>query len=182
MEDLLLNFQYPCRIDFKVGTRQWDLFASEKFRKSLIAKCNVSTSHSIGVRLVSVELFDKYGKVLENSTKSYNMRLSKTELQKKIDGMFPVEVRRAAGAKVSEIKKAYETLLKTRPRFRMYSSSILICFDAANPSETTRVALIDFAHTHFDISLQKVDAAKPEYNDGMILGLESLSEMLTKHV
>ena len=79
-EDLNAPFTHPCTIDFKIGTRQWDLHASEKYRVGLIEKCNVSTSHSLGVRLVSAAIFDKDGKKVESSTKSENLRLSERDL------------------------------------------------------------------------------------------------------
>lgn len=180
LQDMNYGFRYPCTIDFKLGTRQWDLTASEKFRVSLIEKCNVSTSHSLGVRLVTATVSDVRGKLIENTTKSKNLRLSKSQLQKKINKIIPSAVRRSARKKLKDIRKAFADMRAKWPNMRMYSASALLCFDGADACVEPRVVLIDFAHLHFDIAAGGFDPTLPINDDGVLLGMDSLIKLLSK--
>ena len=173
-EDMNYGFQYPCTIDFKLGTRQWDLTASEKFRVKLIEKCNVSTSHSIGVRLVTATVLDRRGRVIENTTKSQNLRLSEKKLREKVKKIIPSSVRKSAKSKMKKIRESYADLLKQLPNFRMFSASLLLCFDGADSSIEPRLSLIDFAHTHFDIAADGFDPALPINEDGVLFGMDTM--------
>ena len=178
-EDMNLDFELPCTIDFKLGTRQWDLTTSEKFRVKLIEKSNVSTSHSLGIRLVAATVYDETGVIKENTTKSQNLRLSGADLQQKIVYLIPKPVRRATKEQLKKIKKAYSKLLKEYPNFRMYSASVLLCFDGGDENVPPKVTLIDFAHAHFDIAEEGVDPNKGQYEDGVLLGFDSLMSLMS---
>jgi hypothetical protein len=141
-----------------------------------MAKSSVSTSESLGIRLVSYTNF-KDGQKLE-ATKSQNLRLKLPELLSKIEEIIPFGLRGQVGDKIQALREAYQELLKLKPNYRMYSASILVCYDGDQPCGEIRIALIDFAHGHFDITASGADPNDPEYDDGVLIGIESFALLI----
>lgn len=179
LEDFNNGFSSPCIIDFKVGTRSWDVNASETRRNRLMEKCKKSTSESTGLRLVS-ETIRKNGVVTHNSTKSQNLKLTEQELMDRIQSFVQDSHKHNV---LKYLKRMKRDLVKTRnqyPKMRIYSSSILITYDGDNLKQDPRIALIDFAHFHQDIDTAGGDFTNAECNDNIEKGIDTFIDYLKK--
>lgn len=56
LENLTFKFRYPCVLDLKMGTRQYGDDAPESKRKSQTAKAANTTTITLGVRLVGMQV------------------------------------------------------------------------------------------------------------------------------
>ncbi|EPB66323.1 inositol-pentakisphosphate 2-kinase [Ancylostoma ceylanicum] len=64
LNNIVATFSRPCVLDLKIGTRQHGDDASESKRHRQLRKCRESTSATLGVRMVGMQLY-------ESRTKSY---------------------------------------------------------------------------------------------------------------
>lgn len=65
LENVVAHYTRPCVLDLKIGTRQHGDDASESKRHRQLMKCRHSTSATLGVRVVGMQLY-------EAETKSYS--------------------------------------------------------------------------------------------------------------
>jgi hypothetical protein len=179
MSDITGGYESPCLADFKIGTRHWDLDCSEPFRSRLIEKNNRSTSVSLGLRLVSATLF-RNGSLVENTTKSQNLTLNEKGLQTKINKFIPIALMNVVNQMLVGLKAAYVEMLNVHPKFRIYSGSILLSYDADHLDTSPRLVLIDFAHAHFDIDSAGGDSEDPAFDDGILLGIDTFIRMTSR--
>lgn len=56
MENITSSYRRPCVLDLKMGTRQHGDDATAEKRTKQIAKCQASTSGSLGVRLCGMQV------------------------------------------------------------------------------------------------------------------------------
>ncbi len=56
LENVTSQFQYPCIIDLKMGTRSYGDDFSEEKRKSHIAKAEATTSATLGMRICGMQV------------------------------------------------------------------------------------------------------------------------------
>jgi hypothetical protein len=141
-----------------------------------MTKSRASTSETLGLRLVSYTIF-KWGQKIE-ATKSQNLRLERFGLLSRIEQLIPSGLRAKVADKLQAMRDAYQELLKLKPNYRMYSASILVCYDADQPCGEVRISLIDFAHGHFDVARDGGDPNDPEYDDGVLNGIESFAHLI----
>ncbi|OHT06069.1 Inositol polyphosphate kinase family protein [Tritrichomonas foetus] len=173
MEDLTQGYSSPCRFDFKIGTRTWDINASDKFKNKLRKKNLKSSSQLYGVRLVSCEMMKK-NETIENSTKSENLSLSYSQIYEKIQKYVDPQLRNLIAEKLNSLSLAYSEVLKEHPNMRVYSGSVLVCFDGDDPKLTPKVKFIDFAHFHFDITKEGFDPNDHSLDDNVLYGIKHL--------
>jgi hypothetical protein len=177
MTDICAGFRSPCIADFKLGTRTWDISPDARHGIWLRCYCQASTSAQYGVRLVS-RTIRRNGEVLSSSRKSGNLHLSAPALRGKIAQFLPLEIRAHVEDRLAAMRQAFADLLKVHPNFRIYSGSVVICYDGDDLAAAPRLAMIDWAHGHFDIANDGGDPDDPAFDDGVIKGFESLLEFL----
>jgi hypothetical protein len=170
--DLRSGFASPCLADFKIGTRQWGIGASPRTIRQLRTLCNRSTSRGLGLRLVSTTIVRR-GTVVESTTKSQNVGISALALLHKIREFLPKSLRKEVKKRIEALRDAYRETVVLFPNMRVYSASVLICYDADDLAKPPRVAMIDFAHGHFDIAEEDADPNDPQFNDGVLVGFQS---------
>ncbi|OHT04583.1 hypothetical protein TRFO_27909 [Tritrichomonas foetus] len=158
--------------DFKVGTRHYDLNASEEKKNGLIEKQKGTTTESLGVRLIDAKI-RKGGEVTKAWDRKQGLKFSFEELQDVWNEFVPSCLRSDLSKRLDEIYGAFEKTVEENPGFRMYASSLLIAYDGDKPTEI-RAILIDFAHTHISIDAEGADSTDPSFDDGVIQGLTSL--------
>jgi hypothetical protein len=177
LADMRSGFSCPCVADFKIGTRQHDITSTEEFRIILTEKAEISTSKTLGLRLVSMTLA-RGDRVFVDSTKSDNLELTEEELEQQIEMFIPNTQLQTVHRKLEGMRNAYLEMLGICPRMRWYSGSILITHDGDDCEKEPRVVLIDFAHFHWDIDLSGGDGSDPGFDDGNIIGFETFLRMV----
>lgn len=172
MENLKSNFTSPCFLDVKLGYRTWDIGVSEEVYHKLLERSCVSTSQMYGMRLDLGEYW-RNGKLVLELTKGNLGHIPIDWVCFTIDCFMPLEIRIKVHSRIVEITNSYKEMLKQYPNFRMYSGSLIICYDSDHLDFPPRVNLIDFAHTHLDVS-QDGGNSSEEFNDHVIDGLINL--------
>jgi hypothetical protein len=177
MSDICAGFHSPCIADLKLGTRTSDISPDPRHGIWLQCYCKASTSAQYGVRLVSPTIL-RSGEVVRSSRKSGNLRLSVAALRRKIAGFLPPEIRARVTERLATMRQAFAELLKMHPNFRIYSGSLVICYDGDDLAAAPRLAMFDWAHCHLDIARDGGDPGDPAFDDGVLKGFNSLLAFL----
>ena len=179
ISDLSGGFKSPCVADLKVGTRHYDLQATEQKITELTNKAENSTTPTLGVRVIDVTT-RKDGAVTYNCDKKQGLKNSSDDFREVMKKFLPSEHLQASFySQLTKLIQAYEASLKKFPGLRIYASSVLVCYDGdADPDKAElRLALIDFAHMYIDISKEGVKPDK-SYDDGVVYGLKRLRSLV----
>jgi inositol-hexakisphosphate kinase len=175
LENVVFNYQKPCILDLKLGTRQHSDDATEEKRDRQLKKCQESTSAALGVRMVGMKLYESRTKTYSFVDKQEGRRMTKDEFRGHLQRFARCcgKLRTARLRKrLNEIK---ETVLQS-DGYRFFSSSLLISFDSAQLDSTNErsigVYMIDFANSTFGGFPQ--DKKYEGVDEGYILGLNSL--------
>jgi len=191
MENAMSLHREPNLIDIKLGHRLYDDFCTEEKRKRATALAEKTTSAKLGVRLCGMQ---RWSAQRWRWTRDFGRAMSAESLPSSIRSFFcsipsnwqPSEssagwLDSIAGITttveqglVDEVVKQLRAILHAVEQLedvRIYSSSVLICYEAL-PSLPTRptVCMIDFAHAYFRPGLGR--------DDNYISGLNSLISML----
>jgi len=131
LENLTKDFQKPCVLDLKMGTRMYGDFASDAKRKSQRKKSKKSTSEILGVRFCgsqrfsfskdSYEMFDKYVGRVADETELRNL-VQKFFIN---GGVLRGDVIKDVLDKINKMKRSVLEL----DEYRFYSSSLLIIYE-----------------------------------------------------
>ncbi|KAH0787534.1 Inositol polyphosphate kinase family protein [Histomonas meleagridis] len=181
IEDLDAGFKSPCHCDIKLGTRQWEIGASDGFRVKLIRKNEISISRFLGIRLVSI-LIQRNKKIILDTSKSQNCYISKEQFIQQMRDFIPPPHLLSFIQQLIKINCVFSSFIEANPGFRIYASSLFMSYDGDDLSKEPRLGLIDFAHSHFDIRTEGYDINDANLDDGVELGLRNLLEIVKSFV
>lgn len=168
LENLTHGMLEPCVLDLKMGTQTYDENATpEKIARE---KKKYPPQEKIGFRIVGMKT--KHGNEWWKSSRDWCMDITEDTMTSALREFFTdgVSVRNAVVDKVLEQLNDIETILSVASTWRMYGSSLLIVFDAANLSSVT-VKMIDFAHV---FPIQEYGGKDHGYLDGLMFLRHSL--------
>ncbi|KAH0795979.1 Inositol polyphosphate kinase family protein [Histomonas meleagridis] len=173
ISDLTAGLTSPCVMDLKVGTRHYDLHATQKKIDELITKQKGSTTDSHGVRIIDGKL-RKNGEVVKGWDRKQGLKISYDEFKAAIHEFLPGDLISQFRSRLQIIYGKLAQTIAEHPGYRMYASSILVAYDGDHPEKGIRCCLIDFAHTFINIEEDGGKIDDPTLNDGVMLGLDTL--------
>ena len=176
ISDMTAGLISPCVMDLKVGTRHYDLRASQKKIDGLITKQKGSTTDSHGVRIIDIKL-RKNGEVVKVWERKQGLKFSYDELKAIIHEFLPGDLFSQFRSRLQIIYGRLAQTIAEHPGYRMYASSVLVAYDGDHPEKGLRCCLIDFAHTFLNIEDEGGKIDDPSLNDGVMLGLDTLIHM-----
>ncbi|CAJ0573242.1 unnamed protein product, partial [Mesorhabditis spiculigera] len=171
LENIVENFEMPCVLDLKMGTRQHGDDAPDHKIAAQMRKCAESTSALLGVRIVGMQLFDRRSGAVNFVDKLEGRKIGQQQFY---DYLY-LYLRACGEKRALILKKKLEAMRKELAQadgLRFFSSSILVAFDASNRSDNIRVQMIDFAHSTFPGFCQ--DALYDGADEGYLQGVDTL--------
>ena len=170
IEDLTAGFKSPCIADFKVGTRHYDLTATEEKIHYLVEKQKGSTTDSHGVRYIDIQT-RREGALVSHFDRKQGLKESFDGMSKKLIDFITPQHMDEFRRQIRHIEQKLTENICRNPGFRVYASSVLIAYDGDDASKPLRCSLIDFAHLYVDIGEYSADSS---YDDGVIKGVETM--------
>ncbi|CAJ0594942.1 unnamed protein product [Cylicocyclus nassatus] len=175
LNNVVATYSRPCVLDLKIGTRQHGDDASESKRHRQLRKCRESTSATLGVRMVGMQLYELRTKSYTFVDKQEGRRIDAAQFRSHLQKFVRTcGIGRAARLR-HRLRELRATLLECEG-YRFFSSSLLFAFDADAADSTTddaiRLRLIDFAHSTFPGFAQ--DVVYEGVDEGCLLGIDSI--------
>lgn len=178
LEDVCHGFLYPCVLDIKMGSRQYGVNAPEEKRLSKAAKAKRSASSSLGLRISGYKRWNPKSRVFEAKGKRECFSYGTNQIEATLLHFFDGDAQLIA--KFHKIVQDFEEAFHKQTAFRFFTSSVLLVFDGERPTETARLAMVDFAYTYrrSELVAAKDEDAHDTNDMGYLRGIESLNCML----
>ena len=177
LEDVTKGMVSPCVADLKLGTRSFQLDASQEKRIKQIKHTLGTTTRTHAIRIIDVCL-RKDGKIVDAWNKREGRSVSAEEMGRIMRNFLPGQRRDEFVKGVVEIVRALKETYVIAPNLRLYSSSVMAVYDGDKIVPPVRVSLIDFAHGYRDVIAEGGKPDEDDLNDNAIIGLENLLKMV----
>uniref|UniRef100_A0AAF5DAT1 Kinase n=1 Tax=Strongyloides stercoralis TaxID=6248 RepID=A0AAF5DAT1_STRER len=191
LEDIVSIYKKPCVVDLKMGTRQYGDHATAEKKASQTQKSESSTSGTLGVRIVGMQIWDRKEKKYYQVNKYEGREMTEYHFLETILHFFEragQARRKVLFEKLTGLKK----VLLNAEGFRFYSSSILIAFEGLDLDEkkedkndidnlSVSLSMIDFAHSTFN-GFREEDITYTGYDEGYLLGVTYLINILYGYI
>ena len=177
LEDLTYGMRSPCVADLKLGTRSYQLDASQEKRIKQIKHTLGTTTRTHAVRIIDV-CMRKDGKIVDAWNKREGRSISAAEMGMILQYFLPGERRNQFIRGVKEIAQALQETYLIAPNLRLYSASVMAVYDGDSNTPPVRVSLIDFAHGYKDVIAEGGKPEEDDLNDNAMIGLENLLKMV----
>jgi len=150
MENILAGFTKPCVVDIKIGTSSIPEDASPTKKAIMGHNDRTSTSATLGVRVIGMHYYDQSDdtKVIKRD-KPWGKALKDGQVLGALMDFFgPEETRLRVLPAILHNLCQIRSVIESQHRVRLYSSSILIAYDAemGGMAQSPRVRMIDFSH------------------------------------
>lgn len=195
LEDLTSKFNKPCVLDLKMGTRTYSDSAPERKVRRAMEKAARTTTSSLGLRMCGLKVYDHSTNTYTFVDKYEGRAVSPSNIAEYISQFFsacPPQHRRGLVRALQRRLHQLHTAVAATTRYRFYSSSLLLVYDAcpsvgtAAPESLDYDALVDLRMIDFANTSCYVDGADtapqgtdPEDVDqGYLFGLASLEKLL----
>ena len=148
MEYLTEGMKKPCFMDIKIGTSSAGEDVSDEKRAKARDRDRNTTTAELGVRVVGMKYFDEEKNDYVKHSKDYGKALTKENVVPAMMAFFGTQTNREKVLpSVVNVVEEIRTLMETQTVAKVYSSSILIAYDAdPEGAILPRVRMIDFAH------------------------------------
>ncbi|KPM05545.1 Csa-calmodulin 6 [Sarcoptes scabiei] len=181
LENLTSNFEYPCIMDLKMGTRLHDDLASQTKIESHESKVNETTSGALGLRVTGIQIYNRdLGKFICYN-KYYGRKLTPETFRSTLKMFVSNENfrRHRLLERLIERLKKLRSVIVELDTFRFYTSSLLLIYEGntcpcsqvedddedigneikscdQDPDTMLDVRVIDFGHTiHANLFVDK---------------------------
>lgn len=177
LEDVTRGMASPCVADLKLGTRSYQLDASQEKRIKQITHTLGTTTRTHAIRISDVCL-RKDGKVVDAWNKREGRSVSAEEMALIMKNFAQGHRRDEFVKGVLDVTRALKETYVIAPNLRLYSASVMAVYDGDKPVPPVRVSLIDFAHGYRDVIAEGGKPDEDDLNDNALIGLENLLKML----
>lgn len=166
LQDLTFRFRRPCVLDVKMGRSSAGEDASEHKRADMMAKDAATTSHSLGLRVCGMHVFDPRLGAHRSRSKAWGKRLTDDTFRAGLHCYFnatlfddEASLSKQPNERICIIIRhfivrldAIADLMRAQSRYRFYSSSLLFVYEGdksdveQEEEEEVALAMIDMAH------------------------------------
>lgn len=150
LQDLTHTYRQPCVLDVKIGLCTAAEDASAEKRANMLAKDARTTTHTLGLRICGMRVFDVAAQTHVAADKPWGKSLTADTFQHGLARFF-VHAPNGAAVIARFIERIDDLLahMSSQTTFRFYSSSLLLVYEgdpAVADAKDVTLAMIDMAH------------------------------------
>ncbi|KAJ8315897.1 hypothetical protein KUTeg_006555 [Tegillarca granosa] len=141
LENVAAQFNNPCILDLKMGTRQHGDDVSEAKKQRHMKKCETTTSSQIGVRVCGMQVYQVLTDNYVCHNKYYGRSLTVDGFKDSLRAFLNngCELRTDLLASIVRRLEELRVAISKQDTFRFYSSSLLIMYDGGSKSGLSTV-------------------------------------------